>query len=150
MRSLKSRKSKAEVFTGTMADVSFLLIIFFMITAAFSVSKGIDFSLGEPPEKDQVIEPWEAVDVHVQADGSLQVDGEVMTLENLLGYVRSKIEKNPEKPVILRSEPDATYGSMIRVLDELRQSREKMGFDIHNLAIPTYREQHDYSFTFDI
>lgn len=150
MKILRSRKTKAEVFTGTMADVSFLLIIFFMITAAFSVSKGIDFSLGEPPEIDQAIEPWEAVDVHIQADGSLQVDGEAMALDGLLPYVWTKIEENPGKPVILRSEPDATYGSMIRVLDELRQSHEKMGFDIPNLAIPTYREQHDYSISFDI
>lgn len=150
MKSLRTRKTKADVFTGTMADVSFLLVIFFMITAAFSVSKGIDFSLGEPPKNDQAIEPWEAVDVHVQTDGSLQVDGEMMALDGLLPYVWTKIEKNPEKPVILRSEPDATYGAMIRVLDELRQSNRKMDFDIPNLAIPTFREQHDYSLTFDI
>lgn len=150
MKLSRSRRSNAEVFTGTMADVSFLLIIFFMITAAFSVSMGIDFALDEPPKDDQALEPWEAVDVHVQVDGSLQVDGQAMAFDRLLPYVRSKLEDNPKKPVILRTEADATYGAMIRVLDELRQSNDRMGFDIPNLAIPTFREQVDYSITFEI
>lgn len=150
MKISRSRQSKAEVFTGTMADVSFLLIIFFMITAAFSVSMGIDFALDEPPEDDQAVEPWEAVDVHVQVDGTLEVDGQAMAFDRLLPYVRSKLEKNPKKPVILRSEPETTYGAMIRVLDELRQSNERLGFDIPNLAIPTFREQVDYSIIFEV
>lgn len=73
-----------------------------------------------------------------------------MALDRLLPYVRSKLEKNPKKPVILRSEPDATYGAMIRVLDELRQSNDRMGFDIPALAIPTFREQVDYSIIFEV
>jgi biopolymer transport protein ExbD len=145
MKFLRKQRAGAEVFTGTMADVSFLLVIFFMITAAFSISKGIDLALGEPPRENQALEPWEAIDVFVQTDGSIRVDGNTMAIDRLLPYVWSKLERNPEKPVILRSEPNATYGSVIRVLDELRQSNTRMGFDIPNLAIPTYREQHDYS-----
>jgi len=148
MKQLRTRRPGADVFTGTMADVSFLLVIFFMITAAFSIAKGIDFGLGEPTHEDQPLEAWEAIDVHVQPDGSILVDGDPMALEALLPYVWSKLEQDPEKPVILRSEPDATYGAVVRVLDELRQSDSKMGFDIPNLAIPTYREQHDYSLSF--
>jgi biopolymer transport protein ExbD len=145
MTSLRKPRSDAQIFTGTLADVSFLLVIFFMVTAAFAVAKGLDLGLGEPPREDQPLEAWEAVDVHVQADGSLVVDGSPMAMEGLLPYVASRLEPNPDKPVILRAEPAASYGSVIRVLDELRQSSSRMGFDIPNLAIPTYREQHLYA-----
>ncbi|MEE4274064.1 MAG: biopolymer transporter ExbD [Thermoanaerobaculales bacterium] len=148
MTAIRRGRSDASIFTGTMADVSFLLVIFFMITAAFSISKGIDFSCDEPPPIDHVYEPWEAVDVLVQTDGSILVDGESLILDQLLPYVWSKLEQDAEKPVILRGERDTTYGAVISVLDELRQSSDKMNFDIPNLAMPTFREQHDYSLTF--
>ncbi len=44
-------------------------------------------------------------------------------LEGLLPYVLDKLKQNPEKPVILRTDPDATYGDMIRVFDTLRTAR---------------------------
>ena len=150
MKLTRKRKSNAEVFTGTMADVSFLLVIFFMITAAFTVAFGLDLTMDEPPAVDDEIEPWEAIDVHVQVDGALEVDGEALPLERLLPYVWTRLEKNPTKPVILRCEPTTTYGALVKVLDELRQSHEKMGFVITNLAIPTYREQRRYSSPFQI
>ncbi len=145
MKLARKRNSNAEIFTGTLADVSFLLVIFFMVTAAFTVSRGIDMVFDDPPAVDDEIEPWEAVDVHVQPSGSLVVDGEAMAFEALLPYVWTKLEKNPAKPVILRCEPTTTYGALIVVLDELRQSQEKMDFVIPNLAIPTFREQRRYS-----
>jgi biopolymer transport protein ExbD len=144
----RKRRSAADVFTGTLADVSFLLVIFFMVTAAFSIGFGIDFSVGEPPTAEDEIEPWEAVDIHVQEDGSLKVDGDAMVLDELLPYVWTKLEKNPGKPVILRCEPSTSYGDLISVLDELRQSHEKLGFVITNLALPTFREQLRYSSPF--
>ena len=148
MRLERKRKSNAEVFTGTLADVSFLLVIFFMVTAAFTVSRGIDMVLDDPPAVEDEIEPWEAIDVHVQPGGSLHVDGEAMALEALLPYVWTRLEKNPNKPVILRCEPTTSYGALITVLDELRQSQEKMDFVIPNLAIPTFREQRRYTSPF--
>ncbi len=144
MKLARKRKTDAEVFTGTLADVSFLLVIFFIVTAAFTVSRGIDLVFDDPPAVEDEIEPWEAVDVHVQPSGSLQVDGETMAIEGLLPYVWTKLEKNPAKPVILRCEPTTSYGALIAVLDELRQSHEKMDFVIPNLAIPTFREQRRY------
>jgi len=148
MEKIRRKRSEASVFTGTMADVSFLLVIFFMITAAFSISKGIDFSFDEPPPVEQQLEAWEAIDILVQADGSMLVDGESLGMDELLPYVWTKLKQDAEKPVILRGEAQATYGAVIHVLDELRQSNDKMGFDIPNLAMPTFREQHDYSLSF--
>ena len=46
--------------------------------------------------------------------------------------------------VILRTDPNAPYGAMMTVLDELRQSPEKRGWEISNLAIPTLSEQQNW------
>ena len=42
---IKKKEVPSEIFTGSMADISFLLIIYFMITSAFSATRGLDFAL---------------------------------------------------------------------------------------------------------
>ena len=95
------------------------------------------------PEKndDPVIDHEEAIDVHVLANGDIEVDRKPMNLDQVLPYIEPVLKQAPNKPVILRTEPNASYVAMMVVLDELRQSPEKYGFTIDNLAIPTLREQ---------
>ena len=49
---------------------------------------------------------------------------------------------NPEKPVIVKPDGLSPYGSMVDVLDELRQGKDRLGLEEEILvAIPTQREQ---------
>lgn len=136
---IKKKDIQSEIFTGSMADISFLLIIYFMITSAFSADRGLDFSLPEDTQTPE-IKQEDAIDVHVLAGGAIEVDGTGISLEGLLPYVAEKLKQNDEKPVILRTDPEATYGDMIRVFDELRQAPEKIDMEIKTISIPTRRE----------
>jgi biopolymer transport protein ExbD len=40
---LARRETPAEIPTASMADVAFLLIIFFLVTSIYSVTRGIQF-----------------------------------------------------------------------------------------------------------
>ena len=62
-----------------------------------------------------------------------------MRLDGILDYLRPKLERNPGKPVIIRPEPDAAYGDMVRVFDVLRGGKTK-GVEVKNITIPTQRE----------
>ncbi len=142
---IAKKKVESEIFTGSMADISFLLIIFFMITSAFSATRGLDFALPEDSTTPPEIKQEDSIDVYVQpgpVDGppNIQVDGEQMPIEGLLPYIAEKLKQNPEKPVILRTDPSAPYGNMIAVFDELRQSEAKIGMKIDTISIPTQRE----------
>ena len=135
----------SEIFTGSMADITFLLIIFFMVTMAFSSNRGIDFALPEDTTSAPEISQEESVDVLVlpgPVDGPpvIQVDGRSMPINQLLPYVADKLKQNPKKPVILRTDPGAVYGNMVAVFDELRQSETKVGMKIETISIPTQRE----------
>ena len=136
---IKKKEVPSEIFTGSMADISFLLIIYFMITSAFSATRGLDFALPEDTQTPE-IKQEDSIDVHVLRGGAIQVDGEGISLEGLLPYVANKLKQNAEKPVILRTDPDATYGDMIRVFDELRQAPSKIDMEIKTISIPTRRE----------
>ncbi len=140
MKAIKKKNVESEIFTGSMADISFLLIIYFMVTSVFSATRGLDFQLPDESQTPPEIKQEDAIDVHVAADKTLRVDGQVMPLEQLLPYIADKLKQNPEKPVILRTDPDATYGDMIRVFDELRQAPDKIHMEIKTISIPTQRE----------
>ena len=152
---IKKKEIQSEIFTGSMADISFLLIIYFMITSAFSATRGLDFALPEDTDTPE-IKQEDSIDVHVLRGGAIEVDAKGIPLEGLLPYCLEKLKKNPDKPVILRTDPDATYGDMIRVFDTLRQARDewtdangeplyvdvngKPLMEIQTISIPTRRE----------
>jgi biopolymer transport protein ExbD len=121
---VKKKEIASEIFTGSMADISFLLIIYFMISSAFSADRGMDFALPEDTDTPE-IKQEDSIDVHVLRGGAVEVDAKGMPLEGILPYVLEKLKQNPEKPVILRTDPDATYGDMIRVFDQLRQAESE-------------------------
>lgn len=128
-----------EIPTSSMADIAFLLIIYFMITMTLTTTRGLDFAM--PPEEHGVVDPVESILVEIEPGGRLVVDGQPCELARLIDLLAPKLERAPHKPVIVRPAPRASYGSAVDVLDELRAGRERLGLahDI-NIALPTQRE----------
>jgi biopolymer transport protein ExbD len=139
---IKPRLPSSEIPTASMADIAFLLIIFFMVTSVFSATKGLDFTLPKDDE-DRPPEKIEAVYIRVYPGGVIQVDGRQMEVTQILPYLKPKLDNWPDKPVILHTEPQANYQDMILVYDELK-SGDKVGVYVKNIAIPTNREIEEY------
>ena len=128
-----------EIPTASMADIAFLLIIYFMVTTTFAATRGLDFSL--PQDEDTpLVDKEESVLIQIQPGGVLMVDNKPMQLDEILEYLKPKLERNPMKPVIIRPNEMAEYGYMVDVFDELRQSEDKIGVEVKNVSIPTQRE----------
>lgn len=136
-----SRKSRVseEIPTATMADVAFLLIIYFMVTSTFAATRGLDFALPEQEDNPPLIEKEESVLIEIQPAGNLLVDQQPMEIGDILEYLEPRLERNPMKPVIIRPDPNAPYGRMVDVFDELRAGVEQ-GIEVKNISIPTQRE----------
>ena len=135
---LRRRVVDSEIPTASMADVAFLLIIFFLVTAIYSVTRGIQFSLPKKDEQALTAEPEAAVLIEIARDGTLTVDGRAMALGGLQGYLRPKLQRNPTKSVILQTSLDAPYHAMTDAFDELRQ------VGVENLVIPTSAQRELY------
>ena len=129
-----------EIPTASMADIAFLLIIYFMVTTTFAATRGLDFSLPQDEQDTPLVDKEESVLIEIQPGGALMVDGKSMKLDEILDYLKPKLERNPMKPVIIRPDPKAEYGGMVDVFDELRQAPDKIGMEVKNVSIPTQRE----------
>ena len=128
------RTIPAEIPTASMADVAFLLIIFFLVASFYSVTRGIQFSLPKHDEAALTAEPEAAVLIEIAANGAITVDNRAMALRGLREYLRPRLERNPTKSVILQTSLEAPYSAMTDVYDELRQA------GVQNLVIPTSAE----------
>ena len=135
-----ARPISAEIPTASIADIAFLLIVFFMLTLAFAGSRGLDLNLPDDDPR-PAIDPVESILVEIQADASLRVDGRPLSLDRLLQHLAPKLERNPAKPVIIHPLPEAPYGSMVAVFDELRRGKAELALDEDiRIALPTERE----------
>jgi len=128
-----------EIPTSSMADITFLLIIFFMVTSTFAATRGLDFALPKEDKSPPIVEKEEAVLISIRPGGGLDVDGKAMGLDGVLPYLKPKLERNPGKPVIIRPDPSAAYGDMVRVYDLLRRGKD-LGVEVRNISLPTQRE----------
>ena len=141
---LTRKPQEAEIPTSSMADIAFLLIIFFMVTAVFSATKGLDFKL--PKDDDQSPpESQEAVFIKVATDSTVTVDCQPMELDDILPYLEPKLLRNPEKPLILSTDAYAPYQAMIGVYDVLGSAKEDThGYKVKNISVPTQSEVQEY------
>ena len=143
---IEKKRASAEIFTGSMADVTFLLIIYFMVTMAFSATKGLDFALPKEDPNRSEVKAEDSVFVQVKADGSFVIDGRPLELHRFSEYLRTKIDPGVSppiisKPVILRPDAEAPYGAMMAAFDELRQTKGKLGLGRElSISLPTQRE----------
>jgi biopolymer transport protein ExbD len=141
MKRLRSRMEDSEIPTASMADIAFLLIIFFMVTAVFSATKGLQLGLSEEEDDRGKPEPDPGVLVQIHEDG-MHVDCRPMELAGLLPYLEPRLTRNPTKPVILVPDKDASYRRVVEVYDTLLLG------DTANISFPTSSEIESYVATF--
>ena len=80
------------------------------------------------------MQPEEAIHIKIVGEGQFVVDRVAMTIEEMGGYIQSKMNQNPDKPVIIQTLPDVPYFVMVDVFDLLKQ------LEVVNVSIPTESE----------
>jgi biopolymer transport protein ExbD len=80
-----SRKESPEINAGSMADIAFLLLIFFLVTTTMNVDSGI---IRKIPEKQEIVESMiiknkNILEVNINLNNELFVENEVIQLKDL-------------------------------------------------------------------
>ena len=126
MAVLDKKKSKVsdKVPSSSMADIAFLLLIFFLVTTTFPKNKGLAIVL--PEEGGEVeISPRNILHIFIRPDGLVDVKrGEsqatqVVPPEQIEGIWRQDVSENPNLIAAVKTYPDTPYKFMVDVLDAL-------------------------------
>ncbi|QXP64392.1 biopolymer transporter ExbD [Polaribacter sp. HaHaR_3_91] len=80
-----SRKESPEINAGSMADIAFLLLIFFLVTTTMSVDAGISKKIPQKQENptDIDINERNILEVNINKNNKLFVDGKTIELKEL-------------------------------------------------------------------
>lgn len=81
-----SRRETPEINAGSMADIAFLLLIFFLVTTTMDVDSGISKKLSEKPPPDYkppIIKERNIFEVNINRNNELLVEDEFMAVKDL-------------------------------------------------------------------
>ena len=104
-------------------DVVFILLIFFIVAAAFAV-RGMDVEL--PPAKNSRPLAGQILELRLAEDGSLSCEGTARTADTLGEYLRYRAETDRRagmthtRHLVLRAAPKAPVASLVRIVDIVR------------------------------
>lgn len=106
--------------SGALNDLSFLLIIFFIVIAGFNVNKGFLLNL---PSKDKpiVVNVDDILKCDLDQNGALFLDGQEIKMEALSKKIEEKLKYQPNMTFLLTINPEAHYQSVIDVVAAVRK-----------------------------
>jgi biopolymer transport protein ExbD len=116
-----------EIPTASMADIAFLLLVFFLTTTVFNEEKGLPIVLPEQAEE-QEVSPKNLLFLIIREDGSVVVRRGESEQEQVVSYrdvdliLRQELAANPNLIAAVKTHPNAAYRHMINVLDEVKMS----------------------------
>lgn len=159
-----ARREVQEINAGSMADIAFLLLIFFLVTTTMDSDTGLMRRLPPIPDPnveqddDQQIHDRDILVVKVNRDNMLLVEGEIIQLEELRAIAKNfilnptnaedlpqKIDKDlpffgvvrvaKQAVISLQNDYGTTYGVYLAVQNELLAARDEVR---NELAMSTW------------
>lgn len=143
---MRTKKTAPSVNAGSMADIAFLLLIFFLVTTTIESDTGIQRKLPRlcPPGQTCNIDIHERNILRISLNGNqeIMVKDEIIKIEELKDIVKTFVDNNgdkscnycnglkletssdsPTKAVIsLQSHPQSSYELFVQVQDELTKA----------------------------
>lgn len=129
MVNLKKKKMKeAEIPTSSMADIAFLLLLFFLVATVIDVDTGIGLTLPEYQEEAEVVplSKDRMAAILVNENGDVMINKEQIAIpqikETITERIRSKINLPSNKKLVVSVKVDrkTNYNLYIQTLDQVR------------------------------
>ena len=158
----KKKLSEANIPSSSMADIAFLLLIFFLVATVIDVDTGIGLTLPEyvpPDEIEEVkVDPDRMAAILINENGEVLLDGKPISLFQIKNTLKpriiSKIDLPNKKKLIvsLKTDRKTVYNAYISALDQIKMaffevrdeySNSRFGTKYHDLNEETQKEVKD-------
>ena len=119
MNARRVRKLQPDIPMVSMADVAFLLIVFFLLTTTFMKEAGLTLKLpGATPAESL---PKRDIAISVARDLTISLDGQHLRLSQLGSALQKELRGSRIRSVSIRGDGDVPHKIMIAVYDIVRQ-----------------------------
>lgn len=124
MKIKKKLRAPPAIPTSSMADIAFLMIIFFLVSTTMKRDQGLGLTLpgfGQTIKirKENICNIW------INAQEKIALDGKPVSLGEIRPILKDKLDKNDKLIVSLKTDKQASYNAMVNVLDEIKLTEAK-------------------------
>lgn len=111
--------SGAKIPTSSMADIAFLLIIFFMVTTIFKLEQGLAITLprseaGEKIPREKIAHIW------IDRRGTISIDDLVVGVDNIEPLIVAKMRENPALIISFNTDDQTPYEVVNESMERLK------------------------------
>ena len=118
----KQRRPMQEINSSSMADIAFLLLVFFLVTTTISMDKGISLVL--PSEGNELeVNRKNIVNILMNESGKVLFDDKPIKVNAIRGMVERKLSGNPNLIFSVQTHPRTKYQDYLNVLDQLKEAK---------------------------
>ncbi len=118
----RKKATLKDIPSASMADIAFLLLVFFLVTTTISMDKGIGLVLPAIGEELEV-NPKNITNVLINAAGQVLLDEELVPVNQLKGRIKTMLARNDKLIVSVKTHPLTKHQAYMDVLDQLKQAR---------------------------
>jgi biopolymer transport protein ExbD len=135
----RSNPRNASIQTSSLADIAFLLIVFFLLTTFIAMTKGIYFK--PVPADGDGIKVIPGIHLYINKNGKFFIDGRLSKISDIKPYLSERLSVNPMKPVIIHCSVNQEYQKMMEILDEVKKTESEM-YDKFNSGKTAENQKH--------
>lgn len=149
---MRNRRQAPGMNAGSMADIAFLLLIFFLVSTTIQSEKGLAILLPpwRPEKETKELEDRNVFKILINYKDELLVEDEPYDIKNLKKDVKAFLSNNGKKPDLSDSPDDAvvsiktdrgtSYKIYISVLDKVKAAYYELRANEIGIAVSKYME----------
>lgn len=115
-------KEDIEIPSASLADIAFLLLIFFLVCTTIDVDKGLKLVLPPPDVTEEKIQKKNILNILVNDVGEVLLDNQIVNVRDIERIVRDKMAENDKLIISLKTTRLTKYHVYIEVLDQLKRA----------------------------
>ena len=108
--------------TGSMADITFLLLIFFMVSTVFVRFRVTGIIMPKAAKIEELKKRRHINYLWVSADRKIYIDDKLANIDQIAGIFYDRRVKDPRMIVSLKCDYRTPYGLVSRVMEQLREA----------------------------
>ena len=121
MAKKKRRLKRGEIPTSSMADIAFLLLIFFLVTTTIDIDKGLGIVL--PAEGQELeIRKENILNLLVNSMGQVLLGEEPVTMEDVNRVISERLRANDRLIISVKTHGKTKYRDFIAAIDQLKMA----------------------------
>jgi biopolymer transport protein ExbD len=121
MKFEKQQKVQGKVPTSSMADIAFLLLIFFMTTTIFKMEDGLPVTLpraetSQKQQREMIMRIW------INRAGNIAINDKIIAVDNIENVIITMLQEKPSLIVAFNADDRCPYNVVSDVMEQLKNA----------------------------